>query len=84
MENPSKYTRGSFEFNFCFIIAEKTFKDPHYKDIVTMILKKISSILTQMELETDFLSCTLAGSKPKSDVKDPAKISAKRRLQYLI
>ena len=37
-----------------------------------------------MELETDFLSCTLQGSAPKSDLKDPRKIANKDQLQQVI
>ena len=33
-----------------------------------------------MELETDFLSCSLAGSAPKSDLKDNQKIDLKEKV----
>ncbi len=37
-----------------------------------------------MELETDFLSCSLTGSQPKSDLKDPIKIEKKKKLKIVI
>lgn len=37
--------------------------------------------LTQMELETDYLSCWLTGSYPKSDMKDRSKEIIKLGLQ---
>mmetsp|Transcript_18396 Transcript_18396/g.31455 ORF Transcript_18396/g.31455 Transcript_18396/m.31455 type:complete len:97 (+) Transcript_18396:493-783(+) len=37
-----------------------------------------------MELETDFLSCQLAGSVPKSDQKDPLKIKNKDKLSDVV
>jgi hypothetical protein len=74
IENPSKYKRGSFEFNFCFIISAETYVDIKNQLVICTILKKVSSILAQMELENDFLSCSLAGAPPKSDLKDPLKI----------
>mmetsp|Transcript_31761 Transcript_31761/g.48731 ORF Transcript_31761/g.48731 Transcript_31761/m.48731 type:complete len:82 (-) Transcript_31761:199-444(-) len=49
-----------------------------------MALRKMAQLLTSMELESDFLSCTLAGSAPKSDLKDPTKIEEKERLGWVI
>lgn len=71
VENPNKYKRGSFEFNFCFILEKESFENEVHRDIVQHIIKKMACILTQMELENDFLSCNLADSPPKSDMKDP-------------
>ena len=84
IENPVKYKRGSFEFNFCFIVSQETYEIPRNREIISLSLKKVAAILTQMELESDFLSCHLVGSQPKSEDKDPVKVQYKERLQYFI
>ena len=45
-----------------------------------MALKKMASILTSMELEKDFLSCSLPGPYAKSNLKDPLKEKEKAHL----
>jgi hypothetical protein len=84
IENPVKYKRGSFEFNFCFIVSEETYQTERDRQILTLSLKKVAGILTQMELESDFLSCHLAGSLPKSEDKDPIKVLYKDRLLHFV
>ena len=73
VENPNKYKRGSFEFNVCFIVSGHTFLNNRNHQIISMALKKMANVLTQLELEREYLSCWLAGSAKTSDLKDGQK-----------
>lgn len=48
------------------------------------MLQKIQSILTQMELESEFLSCMKDETAWKSNIVCPEKMKRKERLQFVI
>lgn len=91
-----KYKRGSFEFNICFLLSSKNdaqanedsdldFDQEVDEDAITRALYKLQSHLIEMELESDFLSCTPADAQPKSDQTCSHKLKKKNEvLEYTI
>ena len=91
-----KYKRGSFEFNVCFMLSKKReglFGHQQEnedtddfcnqivdEEVITRALYKLQSHLIEMELESDFLSCTPADAQPKSDETCQVKLKKKSEM----
>jgi len=52
----SDYKRGSFEFNFGFIVGEEVFNSLHLRIMAEQVLRKMAYMLTSLELELAVLS----------------------------